>query len=158
MAEEANWIMLPSWYLLKRCTTLNLADGRKGLANDKMIQVSEENMAKFWQDFKKHPLCARSKGQHMINEALLSFCLMTFQNQANGADVDAFRIVVKKMMVTKVVSAWLVLATQNFLDIQHIFKGDISRGSHQLQQTHGIIHLRLKEHIEELEKTLGEKG
>jgi hypothetical protein len=90
-------------------------------------------MAKFWQDSKKHPLYARSKGQHMINEALLSFCLTTFQTQANSAGVDAFRIGVKEMMVTKVVPAWLVLATQNFLEIQSIFKGDISRGSHEVQ-------------------------
>jgi hypothetical protein len=62
MAEEADWIMLPLWHLRKRCTSHNLADGRRGPAKDKTIQVSKGNMAKFWQDSKKHPLYARSKG------------------------------------------------------------------------------------------------
>jgi len=158
MAEEADWIMLPSWHSLKRCTTLNLEDEGRSPAKDRTIQVPDGDMTKFWQDFEKDPFYTRRKGQQMIDEALLSSCLTTFHDQAHGSGGDAFRMGVKEMMVTKVIPAWLVLATQNFLDIHHIFKGDISRGSHEFQQTREVIRTRLDQHIEELEKNPGVKS
>jgi hypothetical protein len=131
MAEEADWIMLQSWHLPKRCIALSLEDEGRGPAKDRKIQIPDGDMTKFWQDFEKDPLNAGRKGQQKIDEALLSSCLTTFHDKAHGSGGDAFRMGVKEMLVTKVVPAWLVLATQNFLDIHHIFKGDISRGSHE---------------------------
>jgi hypothetical protein len=75
---------------------------------------------------------------------------MGFISRSDGLGVDGFRNGLMEMMITKKVSAWLVSATQNFLDIQHILKDDVSRGFQELQSTYSIIRHRLQQHLDAL--------
>jgi hypothetical protein len=68
---------------------------------------------------------------------------MGFISRSDGLGVGGFRNGPVEMMITKQVSASLVSATQNFLDIQYILKDDVSKGFQELQSTYSIIRHRL---------------
>jgi hypothetical protein len=86
----------------------------------------------------------------MFDGVLLGRGMMRFISHSDGLGVDGFRNGLLEMVNTKKVPAWLVFATENFLDIQHILKDDISRGSQELQWTYSIIRHRLQQHLDAL--------
>lgn len=78
----------------------------------------------------------------------MQHCLAaTFKNQRDKNGVYQFRNGRVDTLNTKMIPAWLVFANQNFLDIQHILKHDVSRGWQGLKLTFASILSRVQKHI-----------
>lgn len=150
MANEAEWIMLPTWHLLKKCTRSFLEDANKNWSMY-TAQLEEGRMVKIWGKYGPDPQYAGKQGQQLFNALILGLAMVTFDRPTDMIGIDSFRAGVVAMMVTKKIPASLVFATQNFLDIHHILKDDISRGLEELQATCSIMRHRVQQHIEVLE-------
>lgn len=152
MAGEAEWIMLPTWDMLRQCARFYFENEDGSRAIYKLNPVPEGKMAEFWQ---KQALDAglthtELTRQLWFNRLLLGLGMMSFTNQPEDIGVDGFREGLNDMTFTKKVPAWLVFAAQNFLDIHHILKGDISRGLHELESTCAGIRYKIQQHIDAL--------
>ncbi|KAF7509991.1 hypothetical protein GJ744_007305 [Endocarpon pusillum] len=125
MVCEADWIMLPSWHLLNYSARIFLLDENGVPCQFQAVLAQEDHMVKVWQFLAPDPVHADRLEHQSFDALLLSIGMGTFKNQFDNIGVDQFRTGLVEMLQTKVVPAWLVFATQNFLDIQHILKQDV---------------------------------
>ena len=149
MADEADCIMLPTWHLLRGCSKMYLEDEEAALSDN--YQAREIHLAHFWDTYKKDLPHAGRDGQNGVNSMLLSLVMITFNRQRGSIGVDIFRDGLAEMVATKVVPTWLVFATQNFLDVQHILMDKVCSGLQDFQSTCSIIRPRIRHMIEVLE-------
>ena len=150
MVGEAEWIMLPSWHLLEHCTRLFLLDENGAPCKSQAVLAPEDHMVKVWQLFEPDSVRADRLEHQSFDALLLGIAMGTFKNQFDNIGVDPFRNGLVEMLHTKMVPAWLVFATQNFLDIQHILKQDVSRGWQDFKSTFAMLRDRVQQHINHL--------
>ncbi len=151
ISSEAEWIMLPSWHLLQHCTKLLLLDPNGAPCALPAHPAPEDHLIKAWRFNGSDTAHANRRKHQIFNGVLLGIAMNTFKNQFDNVGVDQFREGLFETLHTKMIPAWLVFATQNFLDIQHILKQDVIRGRQDFNLTFAIIRDRVQQHINHLE-------
>jgi hypothetical protein len=76
MVDQAEWIMLSSWHLLRHSTRNWLEDKK----NKALYTLAENAITRLWQEYRTEPCYAGRKGQHKFHAELLGLSMVALRN------------------------------------------------------------------------------
>lgn len=143
MAEDADFIMLPCWQVLKYGM-----DHSERIPGGKRIEEVPHLLTSYMgQVWAGHTSSAPSVGrlhQHRLNARILQLGLCGHRSTVDELAPDNFMRGVRERAQAPTQPAWLVFAAQNYLDIHQILKGDFSRSFDELQSTCEMVRQRIQ--------------